>query len=159
MKKTIRYLRALLHFPIGVFIILAIAVIGIFLVINRSDIELRRTEFVVKQGNTEMDTLETYPDKQLYLVNLVRYGTFGRFSTNFGVLKKIKNERSVLYEFPKEGNNEYGRVSAKAIFYMADKSKKIVNAYDKLQILSVIDSVAKLPDPPRGVTFKALNNE
>jgi mannitol-specific phosphotransferase system IIBC component len=159
MNKTIRYLRALLHFPIGVFIILAIIIIGVFLMINRSDIELRRIEFVVKPDYTEMDTIETYPNKKLYLVNLVRYGTFGRFSVNYAVMKNVKNGKSIIYEFPEKGNGEYVRVSASTIFYTLDKSQEIINKYDKAQIISTIDSVTKLSDPPERITFKALNKK
>jgi hypothetical protein len=145
----------------GVFIILAIIVISIMLVINRSDIKLRRIEITNDSRKTapsiEVDTIESYPLKSLYLVNIIHNGTFGRFSMSYGVIKKLNNGKQIVYEFPKHNEGDLNRVSKGYIEYFnyhRETGYTIVGKYNEQQILKGVDSAAGLPDPPRTIVFK-----
>ncbi|WP_175636004.1 hypothetical protein [Pedobacter ghigonis] len=54
----------------------------------------------------ELDTLESYPARDLYIVQVVRHRGFGDFSSNYGVLTHSRG-RTMLYEMI--GTGKYGK--------------------------------------------------
>lgn len=79
---------------------------------NGSNSYLTLTEI---KKTDEIDTIELLPKKQLYLIDIIRNRTFGRFTMNFAVVKQSLN-RQLVYEFP-ENQNEIGKTFKNYILY------------------------------------------
>jgi hypothetical protein len=94
-------------------VILLFIVIAVFCSCG-NDLTLKKIEIT---NNTEMDTIEIYPIKGLYIVNIITNGTFGRFSMNLAVIKKVNGLNQVAYELP-EPRDCGSRVSKDYIAYV-----------------------------------------
>ena|ERR1700744_430805 len=68
-------------------------------------------------STTKTDTIEAYPIRGIFLLNLIHDYSFGRMSTNYAVAKRNKDGRLILYRLDKTGEIE-GRVSNQYIAFV-----------------------------------------
>jgi len=68
-------------------------------------------------SRSEVDTIEKYPNRNLYLVNIIHNATFGRFSMNYAVIENSNLSREILYNLNSPAG-VVGRVSKRYIAYV-----------------------------------------
>jgi len=71
----------------------------------------------------EVDTIEAYPERGLYIVNIINNRAFGHFSMNYALIK-VNKSNMIVYKM-KEGRGEEGRVSKDFIAFV--KSSNSLN--------------------------------
>lgn len=62
--------------------------------INDLNLELKLGKIDLK---TDVDTIESYPARHMYLVNLIHNHTFGRFSMNYAIIRNTKLHGQIVY--------------------------------------------------------------
>jgi len=70
----------------------------------------------------EIDTVEAFPERGIFLLNLIHNYTFGRFSTNYAVIKDRGAKGKILYVLDNPRRQE-GRVSSRYISYVKPNGK------------------------------------
>lgn len=70
----------------------------------------------------EIDTIESYANRGLYLINIIHNYTFGRFSTKYAILKDRGNLASIVYEVA-EPKEEEGRISPNYVAFVKAGNK------------------------------------
>src|SRR5436189_2979398 len=120
---------------------------------HKSNLVLKASNF---SGVDEIDTLEAYPDKGLYILGLVRHKALGHFSYDLGITKQdISNPKhSVKYEI--ENTNKAFRLSKDYIAFI--KSFGVTNYgwfYIKAgKIMPILPSIEKFEDSIKTNVFK-----
>ena len=101
------------------FLILLLALIICFFLyryfLNRDYIVLNKTSF---SDIDEIDTIEAFPEKGLYIVGLVRRGFLGRFSYDLGISKADPKHPTEFVNYEFENNNKSFRVSKDYIAFI-----------------------------------------
>jgi len=81
---------------------------------GNQDLVLSTTE--ITKAN-EVDTIEAFPERRMYFVNIITNRAFGHFSMNYGIIKmKDRNDR-IVYKV-KGKKDEEGRVSKDFIAFV-----------------------------------------
>lgn len=85
---------------IKVFYVFAISSMSLLGCSKNNILELRNTRLNLmdlKNGDIEIDTIESHPKRGIYFVNIITYRAFGRFSTNYAIIKKNHQASDIIY--------------------------------------------------------------
>ncbi len=108
MRKYLIYatLLILLYFTIAFFY-------------NKTFLILKKSSF---SKVTEIDTIESYPERGIYILGLVRPGFLGKFSYNLAITKCDNKNPDHLTQYEIEKNRRMFRVSNEFISFVSDNS-------------------------------------